>query len=100
MFRLTREVRFAINTTAAAPASAPANAYAGFPSINGLAHYFTLAVSVVGELNADSSYLLNIKDIDAEVRQRAIPLIEDVVKHCPRNFGHATLVELARVLDG
>lgn len=101
MFRLSREVRFAINSVAddaRAAAKSPANAYAGFPSINGLAHYFTLAVTVAGDLDRDSSYLLNIKDIDQQVRRLAIPLISDVVRTRPRVFGHGTLVELFGVL--
>src|SRR3712207_6930416 len=44
------------------------------------------------------SYLLNIKDIDKQVRRRAIPLVEDVVRRRPRAFGHATLVELLAAL--
>jgi 6-pyruvoyltetrahydropterin/6-carboxytetrahydropterin synthase len=99
MFRLSREVRFAVNATAAPSAIAPpANAYAGHPPITGLAHYFALAVTVAGDLDPDSSYLLNIKDIDQEVRRRAIPLVEQIVRTRPRAFGHATLVELFAVL--
>jgi 6-pyruvoyltetrahydropterin/6-carboxytetrahydropterin synthase len=112
MFRLTREVRFAVNaaappapSAAAGPAAAPApadarptNAFAGFPSLNGLGHYFTLAVTVAGDLDADSSYLLNIKDVDRAVRERGIPIVDDVVRHRPERFGPATLVDLFAVL--
>jgi 6-pyruvoyltetrahydropterin/6-carboxytetrahydropterin synthase len=99
MFRLTREVRFAVNLTAGASAGPPTNAYAGFPSLNGLGHYFTLAVTVAGDLDTDSSYLLNIKDIDQQVRRRAIPHVEDVVRHRPRSFGAATLPDLFAALN-
>jgi 6-pyruvoyltetrahydropterin/6-carboxytetrahydropterin synthase len=100
MFRLTREVRFAVNSSPAAPGpdAAPANAYAGHPPITGLAHYFTLAVTVAGELDTDSSYLLNIKDIDQQVRRLAIPVVAGVVRERPGTFGHGTLVELFGVL--
>jgi 6-pyruvoyltetrahydropterin/6-carboxytetrahydropterin synthase len=100
MFRLTREVRFAVNSTVVppAPGEPPTNAYAGFPSINGLAHYFALAVTVAGDLDPDSSYLLNIKDIDRQVRRLAIPVVADAVRDRPRAFGAATVVELFDVL--
>jgi 6-pyruvoyltetrahydropterin/6-carboxytetrahydropterin synthase len=96
MFRLTREVRFAINATddGGALLRPPSNAYAGYPSLNGLGHYFTLAVTVAGDLNPASNYLLNIKDIDQEVRQRAIPLLDEVVRHHPERFGGTVLDDL------
>ena len=94
MFRLTREVRFAVNASPEAPARPPTNSYAGFPSINGLAHYFALDVTVAGKLQPDSHYLLNIKEIDQQVRQLAVPLIETTVRQRPREFGTATLLAL------
>ncbi|HEY7119228.1 MAG TPA: 6-carboxytetrahydropterin synthase [Tepidisphaeraceae bacterium] len=97
MFRLSREVRFAVNVVAeGAPANdrPPANAYAGHPPIDGLAHYFALGVTVAGDLDRTSQYLLNIKDIDREVRARAIPLVGDIVRARPGSFGSNVLVEL------
>jgi 6-pyruvoyltetrahydropterin/6-carboxytetrahydropterin synthase len=101
MFRLTREVRFAINPTddASSVGRAPTNSYAGHPSADGLAHYFELAVTVAGDLSPASNYLLNIKDVDREVRARAVPHVADVVRRRPETFGHATLLELFDRLD-
>src|SRR5881394_216221 len=98
MFRLTREVRFAINAAADARAleRPPTNSYAGYPSLNGLGHYFTLAVTLAGDLNPDSHYLENIKQIDQTVRHLAIPLFDKTVRHDPSHFG-ATL--LAKTFD-
>jgi 6-pyruvoyltetrahydropterin/6-carboxytetrahydropterin synthase len=99
MFRLTREVRFAIN--AAPPRQAePTNSYAGFPSINGLAHYFTLAVTVAGDLQPDSHYLLNIKDIDRRVREQAVPIVAGAVRGAPQMFGAPTLAAVYDALTG
>jgi len=97
MFRLSREVRFAVNAVNAAAddANRPAtNSYAGFPSINGLAHYFELAVTLSGDVRPDSHYLLNIKDIDARIRKHAIPFVADIVHRHPDRFGSAMLVQL------
>ncbi len=82
MFRLTREVRFAINSTPDSQlAGKPSNSFGGFPSLTGLGYYFTLQATLVGELNSASRYLRNIKEIDAVVRQHAIPFIYHAVRN-------------------
>ena len=81
MFRLTREVRFAVNLGAGAPPEPiPTNSYAGFPSLTGLGHFFTLQATVAGDLDPASNYLLNIKQVDAMVRERAIPHVAAAVR--------------------
>ena len=76
MFCLTREVRFAINSPEDGPRpDKPSNSYAGFPSLVGWGRYYALRVSVTGALDRDSQYLINIKRIDALVREHAIPLV-------------------------
>lgn len=81
MYRLTRETRFAINATPDDQLShPPTNSYGGYPSLTGLGYYFTLQTTLVGELDPASRYLRNIKDIDAVVRQVAIPLVAEAVR--------------------
>ena len=98
MFRLTREVRFGINEphggegdTSVAPTGVT-NSYGGFPSITGLAHYFALRVTLAGELQGPTNYLLNIKDVDREVRDRAIPLVRQAIQQ--HRFGGDIALEL------
>jgi 6-pyruvoyltetrahydropterin/6-carboxytetrahydropterin synthase len=70
MFRLTREVRFAINAVGDDQLDrSPSNSYGGFPSITGLAVYYAARVTLRGELGQQSQYLVNIKDVDDAVRQ-------------------------------
>jgi 6-pyruvoyltetrahydropterin/6-carboxytetrahydropterin synthase len=77
MFRLTREVRFAVNDTPDRQLhDKPANSFAGHPSLTGFGHYLTLAVTLRGELRPESSYLRNIKDVDEAVRRIGIPLVQ------------------------
>ena len=84
MFRLTREVRFAINAADDEQlAVKPTNSYAGFPSLRGIGHYLALRVTVCGALDRSSQYLINIKQIDAMVRERAIPLIGQRLRAAP-----------------
>ena len=70
MFRLTREVRFAVND---APdpqlRDKPANSHGGFPSLTGFGAFLAARVTLQGELNPTSSYLVNIKEVDGLVRE-------------------------------
>ena len=76
MFRLTREVRFAINETRDDQESRPpTNSYAGYPSLTGFGQYFRVQVTIQGELDPKTGYLRNIKDIDRRVREGVIRTI-------------------------
>ena len=80
MFRLTREVRFAINDLQDDQlARSPANSHGGYPSVTGLAHYFAARMSLHGELERQSQYLVNIKRIDEAVRD-ALPAVRRLIE--------------------
>lgn len=92
MICLTREVRFAVNrptvvnSLAAANRPAdeqllgtPSNSHGGFPSLRGFGQYLSLQVTLAGRLDERSSYLINIKNIDAAVRASAIPFISGAI---------------------
>ena len=72
MFRLTREVRFAVNLgePGADPqlGERPTNGFGGYPSVNGLAVFLAARVTLRGSLDPRSQYLVNIKDVDAQLR--------------------------------
>jgi 6-pyruvoyltetrahydropterin/6-carboxytetrahydropterin synthase len=73
MFRLTREVRFAINENADDQLShPPSNSYSAYPSLTGLGRYFALQVTLEAPLDPRSGYLRNIKEIDSAVREKII----------------------------
>ena len=95
MYRLTREVRFAVNHARPGDGfGAVTNSYAAHPPITGLAHYFELQVTLSGDLAADSHYLLNIKDVDREVRRLGVPLVEQAVRRGAAEFGARTVAAL------
>jgi 6-pyruvoyltetrahydropterin/6-carboxytetrahydropterin synthase len=86
MFRLSREVRFSINAHPDGPPSAkPTNSYAGFPTLTGPGHWFTLSVCLRGPIDARTSYLRNIREIDDVVRQTGVAAMDRAVR-CGR-FG-------------
>src|SRR4051812_2396365 len=92
MFRLTRQVRFAINSAPDVQLeSPPTNSFGGYPSLTGLGHFFALDVTVRGALQEATSYLINIKDIDAIVRREIVPLIRDAI-HAGQFAGGGLLV--------
>ena len=95
MFRLNREVRFAINAVPDDQLEhSPTNSYGGYPSLRGFGTYLTLHVALRGELNPASSYVVNIKHIDVAVRQRAIPVVARAIQHVPRITPETTVVAL------
>lgn len=78
MFRLTREVRFAVNALPdhqLGGGGRATNSFAGFPSLTGLGHFFTLQITLSGEPDARSQYLRNIKEVDRVARELAIPTV-------------------------
>ena len=100
MFRLTREVRFAINPGPDDQLDGkPINSYAGFPSMRGIGHHLALRLAVSGALDPASQYLVNIKKIDAVVRERAIPLLRDRLATAQAVRPAALLPELLKRLD-
>jgi 6-pyruvoyltetrahydropterin/6-carboxytetrahydropterin synthase len=78
MFRLTREVRFALNPHPDDQLQhPPSNSYAGYPSLTALGIYLSVRVTVSREhLDPESQYLLNIKTIDESLRHELPHVLE------------------------
>jgi 6-pyruvoyltetrahydropterin/6-carboxytetrahydropterin synthase len=101
MFRLSRQVRFAINAWSDDQFSGkPSNSYGGFPTLTGLGHWFCLTVELAGEIDPETSYLRNIKEIDEVVRRRAVPVVESAIRAGTFGGGAGVLGELYRLLRG
>jgi len=72
VYRLTREVRFAV--TEAGPDSA-LNGHGGVPAVSAIGPWLALRITLTGALDPSSSYLRNIKQIDQVARERAVPIL-------------------------
>jgi 6-pyruvoyltetrahydropterin/6-carboxytetrahydropterin synthase len=85
MFRLSREVRFAVSFQRDHDpfAQPPTNGYAGYPSMSGLGAYYAIRVTLAGPIDPASSYLVNIKWIDHAVRDRCVPLVYSATRRQP-----------------
>ena len=88
MFQLTREVRFSINPkddkssgVGLPTRNAGTNGFGGYPAIAGFGRYLCAQVSLQGELDQKSQYLINIRDIDQDVRQ-LLPALEKAMDRC------------------
>jgi 6-pyruvoyltetrahydropterin/6-carboxytetrahydropterin synthase len=79
MFRLTREVRFTIDPWQPAQ-SAVTNGYAGYPSQTGFGNYFALRVTLSGDLQPNTGYLRNIKEIDEVIRREGIAILSQAMR--------------------
>ena len=95
MFRLTREVRFAINELPDDQiGSRPTNSYAGYPSLTGLGYFFSLQLTLAAEMDEGRSYLLNIKEIDQAVRTVGVPLVSRAIHRKEFGGGGKVVVRL------
>ena len=101
VFRLTREVRFAVNH---APddqlASRPSNSFGGYPALTGAGQYFALQVTLAGELEPRTSYLLNIKRVDEAVRGKVVPFVTELIRTGEFGGGAGAAVEAFQLLRG
>jgi 6-pyruvoyltetrahydropterin/6-carboxytetrahydropterin synthase len=99
MFRLSREVRFAINSVPDDQMKGkPSNSYGGFPTLTGLGHWLSLTVSLAGEIDPETSYLRNIKEIDEIIRRRAVPMVERAIRGGRFGGGAGVLGEMFELL--
>lgn len=97
MVRLTREVRFGIHLDGSTSEDGK-NGFAGRPALSGLGVFLSLRVTVQGELDATSGYLLNITEIDREVRKRVVPALRDVVANADAPSAEALVLRCAELL--
>jgi 6-pyruvoyltetrahydropterin/6-carboxytetrahydropterin synthase len=76
VFRLAREVRLSIpfRKTQTPPVKIY-NGHAGYPAMEEPGQFFTVQVSLAGEPDPESGYVVNIQEIDAIVRSDGLPIL-------------------------
>ena len=97
MVRLARQVRFSINPFLDAD-PAGANAYASKPSGEGLALFLELTVEMVGPVDPDTGFVVNVVEIDRAARQFAVPVFAEGIRIHYRSGHHVGLDVLAQML--
>ncbi len=98
MHELGRSVRFSVNPFLE-EGGCGYNSYASNPAGQGLALFFELRVELRGVAEQDTGFVVNVTQIDAEVRRSVVPLFEQKIREAfgaGRHVGFGGLVELLR----
>jgi 6-pyruvoyltetrahydropterin/6-carboxytetrahydropterin synthase len=74
MHVLARQIRFAIDPLGNSEFTG-ANSYAGKPATQGFGLYGALWVHLKSKVNRDTGFVVNVSEIDAEVRRHVLPLL-------------------------
>ena len=76
MHKLSRHVRFSVNPFVA-DESGGSNSFSSKPCGEGLAVFLELCVELVGEVEVDTGFVVNVSDIDREVRGSAVAVFAE-----------------------
>ncbi|QDU70228.1 6-pyruvoyl trahydropterin synthase family protein [Mucisphaera calidilacus] len=85
MVELTRTVRLCVNDPVedrgrlSSAETAVSNAYSAWPAMRGLGRYYEVTVGYVGEPDAETGYLVDIKLIDRVVRDRGMTVMNSAI---------------------
>ena len=98
MHKLFRKVRFSINPFLEEDA-AGFNSYCSKPAGDGLAIFFELTVELAGSVDRATGFVVNVTDIDRIVRQFAVPVFSEKIRHwfgSEKHTGFEQINELLR----
>lgn len=87
LHRLTRVVRFSVNPFLD-ETPAGGNSYSAKPSGEGLAIYFSLEVELSGEVDPQTGFVINLTEIDKNVRTYAVPIFDATIRESYRKLQH------------
>ncbi len=97
MHKLTRQVRFSINPFLAEQREG-FNSYTSKPAGDGLSIFLELSVEVIGEVEPSTGFVVNVTDIDNNVRKFAVPVFTEQIQQDFRQAQHIGLFALAELL--
>ncbi len=98
MHRLARQVRFSINPFLSDDCTG-SNSFASKPAGEGLSIFLELSVEILGSSAPDTGFVVNVVDIDRNVRQFVVPLFAERIRQeygQARHVGLQAIVELLR----
>ena len=97
MHKLTRRVRFSINPFLPTDSNG-FNTFSSKPAGEGLAVFFELAVTLEGAVEEKTGFVVNVLDIDKEVREFVVPIFAERIRRYFREGRHAGFTEIAEFL--
>jgi 6-pyruvoyltetrahydropterin/6-carboxytetrahydropterin synthase len=74
------------------------NSFSSQPAGDGLAIFFELAVTLDGGLDEKSGFVVNVLDIDTEVRKSVVPVIAERIRTYFKEARHTGFIEIAQLL--
>ena len=95
MHRLARQVRFSINPFLPEE-SGGFNSYASKPAGEGLSVFFELCVELVGEVEPATGFVVNVLDIDRNVREYVVSVFAGRIRG---DFGRRKHIELFGIAE-
>jgi 6-pyruvoyltetrahydropterin/6-carboxytetrahydropterin synthase len=97
MHKLARLVRFSINPFLAKESQGH-NSYASKPAGEGLSIFFELCVELAGQVEAATGFVVNVLDIDEEVREFVVPRFAARIREDYRQGRHVGLPAIVHLL--
>ena len=97
MHKAGRQVRFSINPFLPKD-SCGFNSFASKPAGEGLSIFFELSVEVAGEVEPATGFVVNVIDIDKQVREFVVPIFAERIRENYRQGKHIGLLEIAELL--
>jgi len=97
MHKLTRHVRFSINPFLSKEIEG-FNSFASKPAGEGLSIFLELSVEVAGEVEPATGFVVNVADIDREVREFVVPVFAERIKKDFRRAKHIGFIAVAELL--
>ncbi|MHC4174799.1 MAG: 6-carboxytetrahydropterin synthase [Planctomycetota bacterium] len=97
MHKLARQVRFSINPFLPKD-SEGFNSFVSEPAGEGLSIFFELSVEVAGEVEPATGFVVNVTDIDRDVREFVVPLFTERIRQNFRRAEHIGFFAIAGLL--
>jgi 6-pyruvoyltetrahydropterin/6-carboxytetrahydropterin synthase len=97
MHKLLRQVRFSINPFLSED-SRGYNSFASRPAGEGLSIFLELSVEVTGPVDPATGFVVNVSEIDANVREFAVPVFAGRIKQRFQQSKHIGLSEIVELL--
>ena len=97
MHTLGRQVRFSINPFLPED-SEGSNSFACKPAGEGFSIFLELGVELAGEVGPSTGFVVNVADIDKNVRKFAVPIFAERIREAFRRGRHIGLLEIAGLL--
>ncbi|MFC1634611.1 6-pyruvoyl tetrahydropterin synthase family protein [Planctomycetota bacterium] len=97
MHKLTRHVRFSINPFLPEDESG-FNSFVSKPAGEGLSLFFELSAQVTGSVEPATGFVINVTDIDKNIRELVVPIFADRIRQDFRQSKHIGLPVIAELL--